>query len=273
MNKSTGKSPARRSPGRASSPAKKVKGKKKVQHFTKMTTSDANLMRGLSWIGALLNARDEATSGRTLTNGERQLLTAAVDLGAVDLGAVEPTTRVTGKKKSKPQTASEALAKLKKKKQRGYGTWNLLILCVQCLEIPAVIPGHHIVQLVQDKINGGCQRYNSGMARANSLRTALAPLMKKHGALIDSLMAHACAEVGCTPLTKKAADGLLTKEWVGALDSRFNVLWDDARAACAALGKPARASTTAASPKKRGADSGGASASPAKKGKKAKTKK
>ena len=35
MGKSTGKSPARRSPGRASSPAKKVKGKKKVQHFTK----------------------------------------------------------------------------------------------------------------------------------------------------------------------------------------------------------------------------------------------
>ena len=234
-----------------------------------MTTFDPDLVRGLAQlgpdgalhtlraIGRQLNARD-----RTLTMGERQLL------GAADLGEVEPTTRVTGKMKRKPQTASEALAKMQKKAKREYGTWNFLLMCAQRLNIPEDIPGDHIVQLVQDKINGGCQRYNSGMARANSLRTALGPLMKKHKDLINLLMTHACTEADCTPLTKKAADGVLTKEWVDALDSRFDVLWDDARAACAALGKPARASTTVASPKKRGA-----SASPAKKGKKAKTKK
>ena len=111
-------------------------------------------------------------------------------------------------------------------------------------------------------------------ARNNLLRMELGPIRKRHATLIDSLMDHACTEANCTPLTKKAADGVLTKEWVGALDSRFDVLWDDARAACAALGKPARASTTPASTKKRGAGSGGASASPAKKkSKKGKLKK
>jgi len=244
-----------------------------------MTTFDKDLMRGLAQlgpdgalqtlraIGRQLNARE-----RTLTMGERQLLGAAVDLGEV-----EPTTRVTGKKKRKPQTASEALAKLEKKNEREYGTWNLYLKCVRLLNITASIPDDYIDQFVQDKINGGCPRYNPAMARANLLRMALGPIKKQHDALINSLMDHACAEADCTPfgtpLTKKAADDLLTEEWVGALDDRFDVLWDDARAACAALGKPARASTTAASPKKRGADSGGASASPAKKGKKAKTKK
>ena len=243
-----------------------------------MTTFDKDLMRGLAQlgpdgalhtlraIGRQLNARDAAASGRTLTMGERQLLGAAVDLGAV-----EPTTRVTGKKKRKPQTASEAL------KERVYGTWNLYLKCVQLLNITASIPDDHIDQFVQDKINGGCPRYNSGMARANSLRMALGPLMKKHKDLINSLMAHACAEAGCTPLTKKAADGLLTEEWVNARDTRFDELWSDARAACAALGRSARASTTAASPKKRGAGpkkrGAGSSASPAKKVKKVKTKK
>ena len=240
-----------------------------------MTTFDPDLVRGLAQlgpdgalqtlraIGRQLNARDAATSGRTLTMGERQLLGAAVDLGAV-----EPTTRVTGKKKKKPQTASEALAKLEKKNEREYGTWNLYLKCVRLLNITASIPDDYIDQFVQNKINGGCPRYNPAMARANLLRMALGPIKKQHDALINSLMDHACAEADCTPLTKKAADGLLTEEWAGALDDRFDVLWDDARAACAALGKPARASTTAASPKKRGA-----SASPAKKGKKAKTKK
>ena len=240
-----------------------------------MTTFDKDLMRGLAQlgpdgalhtlraIGRQLNARDAAASGRTLTMGERQLLGAAVDLGAV-----EPTTRVTGKKKRKPQTASEALAKLEKKNEREYGTWNLYLKCVQHLNITASIPEDYIDKFVQDKIKGGCPRYNHAMARANLLRMVLGPIKKQHDALINSLMDDACTDAGCTPLTKKAADDLLTEEWAGALDSRFDVLWNDARAACAALGKPARASTTAASPKKRGA-----SASPAQKGKKAKTKK
>lgn len=254
-----------------------------LDYIEDMTTFDKDLIRGLAQlgpdgalhtlrtIGRQLNARDAAASGRTLTMGERQLLGAAVDLGAV-----EPTTRVTGKKKKNLQTASEALAKLQKKDEREYGTWNLFLKCVQLLNISEDIPNNYIAQLVQDKHTEGCQRYNPGMARANSLRTALGPTKKQHDALINSLMDHACAEAGCTPLTKKAADSLLTKEWVSALDSRFDVLWDDARATCAALGKPARASTTPASPKKpkkRGAGSSGASASPAKKGKKAKTKK
>jgi hypothetical protein len=247
-----------------------------------MTTFDPDLMRGLAQlgpdgalhtlraIGRQLNARDAAASGRTLTMGERQLLGAAVDLGAV-----EPTTRVTGKKKRKPQTASEALAKLEKKKKndREYGTWNLYLKCVQLLNITASIPDDYIDQFVQDKINGGCSRYNPAMARANILRMALGPIKKQHDALINSLMAHACAEANCTPLTKKAADGLLTEEWVNALDTRFDELWNAARATCAALGRSARAPTTAASPKKRGAGSAGSSASPAKKGKKGKTKK
>ena len=245
-----------------------------------MTTFDKDLIRGLAQlgpdgalhtlraIGRQLNARDAAASGRTLTMGERQLLGAAVDLGAV-----EPTTRVTGKKKTKPQTASEALAK---KNDREYGTWNLYLKCVQLLNITASIPDDYIDRFVQDKINGGCSRYNPAMARANLLRMALGPIKKQHDALINSLMAHACAEADCTPLTKKAADDLLTEEWVNALDARFDELWNAARATCAALGRSARAPTTAASPKKpkkRGAGSSGASASPAKKGKKAKIKK
>ena len=199
-----------------------------------MAAYDEDLMRGLAQlgpdgalqtlraIGAQLNARDR--TGGSLSIGQRQFFSAV----EMSRASTKPT---------KALTASQVLAPKVKKAEstvdRRYSTWHLFLSCIRLLDIPETISDENISKFMEEKIASGCTRYNAGMARSNILRIALGPIKQKHNTLIDELMAHACAEASCTHMTKQRADSLLTREWVDGLDSRFDVLWTDSRAACA----------------------------------------